>query len=136
MNILDVDMGVICHQVNLQGFARRGLALQIRNKWGWWYVAYKKEYKSKKLGDISFFRVSQDLQICNLYGQRMVGTSTRQTDHEALRRCFTAIKAATVGKDVYIPYKIGCGLGGGDWDIVSKMIKEILPNAIIAKMDV
>jgi len=27
---------------------------------------------------------------------------------------------------VRIPYKIGCGLGGGDWSIVSRIIQEEL----------
>lgn len=33
---------------------------------------------------------------------------------------------------VYIPYKIGCGLGGGNWDYIYNQIKDI-PNLIIVK---
>jgi hypothetical protein len=35
---------------------------------------------------------------------------------------------------VYIPYNMGCGLGGGDWEIVSGIIEETLPDAIIVKL--
>ena len=31
-------------------------------------------------------------------------------------------------KIVYIPYKIGCGLAGGNWNIVEKMIYEVFDN--------
>jgi len=27
-----------------------------------------------------------------------------------------------------MPYKIGCGLGGGDWNVVETMIKELFEN--------
>lgn len=33
---------------------------------------------------------------------------------------------------VYIPYKIGCGLGGGDWNYIYNQIKDI-PNLVILK---
>lgn len=33
---------------------------------------------------------------------------------------------------VYIPYKIGCGLGGGDWNYIYDQIKDI-PNLVILK---
>lgn len=33
---------------------------------------------------------------------------------------------------VYIPYKIGCGLGGGNWDYIYNQIKDI-PNLVILK---
>lgn len=31
---------------------------------------------------------------------------------------------------VCIPYGIGCGLGGGDWRVVSKMLQEVSVSAI------
>lgn len=33
---------------------------------------------------------------------------------------------------IYIPYKIGCGLGGGDWNYIYDQIKDI-PNLVILK---
>lgn len=35
-------------------------------------------------------------------------------------------------KTIYIPYKIGCGLGGGNWNYVYDHIKDI-PNLVILK---
>jgi len=34
---------------------------------------------------------------------------------------------------VYIPYKIGCDLAGGDWNIIEKIIEEDFPDAIIVR---
>ena len=43
-----------------------------------------------------------------------------------------SISFSTSYKRVYIPYKIGCGLGGGDWDYIYDQIKDI-PNLVILK---
>lgn len=43
-----------------------------------------------------------------------------------------AISSNTPYERVYIPYKIGCGLGGGDWDYIYNQIKDI-PNLVILK---
>lgn len=36
---------------------------------------------------------------------------------------------------VYIPYKIGCGLAGGNWETVCQIIQKTVPDAIIVKYD-
>ena len=43
-----------------------------------------------------------------------------------------AISSNTPYERVYIPYKIGCGLGGGDWNYIYDQIKDI-PNLVILK---
>lgn len=42
------------------------------------------------------------------------------------------VSCGTLYETVYIPYKIGCGLGGGDWDCIYNQIKDI-PNLVILK---
>ena len=37
-NLLDVQQGIIVHQVNCRKVAGAGLAKQIREKWPEWYV--------------------------------------------------------------------------------------------------
>lgn len=58
-------------------------------------------------------------------------------DHLLVRNIKSICKDSAVGfdtsyKTVYIPYKIGCGLGGGDWDYIYDQIKDI-PNLVILK---
>lgn len=43
-----------------------------------------------------------------------------------------AISSCEPYETVYIPYKIGCGLGGGNWDYIYNQIKGI-PNLVILK---
>ena len=44
---------------------------------------------------------------------------------------FKGKKQPEKGYSVSIPYNIGCGLAGGDWNIVSKMIEEIFGQSSI-----
>lgn len=43
-----------------------------------------------------------------------------------------AISSCEPYEKVYIPYKIGCGLGGGNWNYIYDQIKDI-PNLVILK---
>ncbi len=56
----------------------------------------------------------------------IIGRGFCQTDYAALEQSISSLaKAATkCRKSVGFPYKIGCDLAGGDWDIVSKIIEK------------
>jgi len=74
-----------------------------------------------KLGTLNFVRVEEG-HIFNLYGQYRYGSREPDTDYEALD---SALKQMSEMIDhtskVGFP-KIGCGKGGGNWDIVKAMI--------------
>jgi len=36
--------------------------------------------------------------------------------------------------DVYMPYMMGCGLGGGEWDIYSTIVDVHCPGVIACKL--
>lgn len=63
--------------------------------------------------------------VLNCYTQYGAGTDKMYLDYDALRMCLQEINRNYAGKDVGLP-KIGCGLGGGDWNVVKKMIEETL----------
>ena len=80
-----------------------------------------------KLGTISYAEVetiTSKLIIVNAYTQFKFGSGL-QTDYEAVRSCFKIIKNKFGELKIAYP-KIGAGLGGGDWDIISKIIEEEL----------
>lgn len=56
-----------------------------------------------------------------------VGRNQRQTDYEALLSSLEKLKDYAQGnnKSVALPFGIGCGLAGGDWETVYKMIDEV-----------
>jgi O-acetyl-ADP-ribose deacetylase (regulator of RNase III) len=63
--------------------------------------------------------------IVNAYTQYKYGRDKMHTDYDAIRSVFRLIKKDFSGMRIGYP-RIGCGLGGGDWDIVSKIIDEEL----------
>lgn len=136
-DILTVPAGIICHQVNTQGVMGAGLALAIRTKWPEVYSHYRAEYEANKLhlGRVLFSKVENRLWVVHLIAQKSYGSGI-QTDYKAFRssvRQMRRILQATLLRDldIYLPYKIGCGLAGGDWETVLAIIEEELPDATI-----
>lgn len=130
-DILAVTHGTIGHQVNCQGVMGAGLAYRMRSKYSGLYHSYRSYHaKAAEAGDISQllgkvqpFKVNENLTILNLFGQLWHGTDRRHTDYKAL----ATIAKKMRGRDItpYLPYKMGCGLGGGDWDIVQDIFSGV-----------
>lgn len=148
-DILTVDRGVIVHSVNCVG-AIGGLAGAIARKWPENAEKYREHVSRYNpqimlLGSILQVRVAHNLVVANLFGQNSIGTGERRTEYSALIAGFNTINRTFFvgddyleGKDsgflntldsIYIPYKIGCGLGGADWDIVEGIIHEIFKKS-------
>ncbi|MCW4014046.1 MAG: macro domain-containing protein [Candidatus Bathyarchaeota archaeon] len=121
-NLLDAK-GVIVHQVNNKGAMGSGVAGQIRRKWPKHYSDYKNAHlrlcvnvHTKVEGGWVVGMVAQDG-----YGR----DGKLYTNYGALRVCLEQVAESYEG-DINLPYMIGCGLGGGDWDIVSGIIEDVL----------
>ena len=140
-NILEVESGIICHQVNCKGVMGAGLAKEIAIKYPIVLTQYKdycKRSNSDKnlLGKVLISPISYDLNynpilvVANIFGQFSYGTDKVQTDYEALKTGFKQILhiSESFNLNVYIPYKIGCGLAGGDWATVKSILLEIFSN--------
>ena len=130
------DIPIVCHQVNCMGVMGAGLAKQIRFKHP---QAYKMcldrcGHDPIPLGEAQFVSAisSDGYIIANLFGQYSYGTDRCHTDYDALRSAFQMVKNAFPRSPIRIPYKIGCGLGGGDWATVLTILQEVfgrqLPN--------
>lgn len=134
----------ICHQVNCKGVMGAGLALQIKDKYPEVYQKYRRyckdehynppqTLKSLLLGKIQIIYPEKgglnpdDYHFCiiNCFGQDGCGCGL-QTDYLALKMCFSKINERFKGKRVALPFKIGCGLAGGDWNIVYSLIEKEL----------
>ena len=153
-DILTVDKGVIVHSVNCIG-AVGGLAGAIGSKWPVNAGEYRSHVRSQKspimlLGSVFEVNVAHNLFVANLFGQYNIGTSKQQTEYSALIRGFDKIAYTYFAgndtetsddgvfginehpialKDIYIPYKIGCGLGGADWNLVEEIIEKSFMNS-------
>ena len=146
-SIFDFNYGVLCHAVNCRGKMGAGLALEMRNRFPEAYKEYMNDFKSgfNQLGNITVVNVAPSLYIAHLYTQYNYGRDKRYTDYDAMEKCFKKLKgwkeiiqreAPGQTFPVYIPYKIGCSLGGGDWAVVEKLISKTFnttPVNIVSK---
>lgn len=111
-----------------------GLAKQLRDKYPGLYEEYKKYFNfanSKSLlGDCQLVLVSDGKIIANLFGQLDYGRDKQYTNYNALKQALAlAFNFAKENKmSVAIPYGLGCGLAGGDWKEVYKIIKEVFDD--------
>jgi len=144
-DITYVTHGIICHQVNTKGVMGSGLAHQLRMKWPVVYNDYDLVYRRQelRLGAVVHTNIIQKdfkLQVAGLCAQRDYGNvrGMRYTSYKAFAKCLEKLviwhASCLQGKlPVYFPYKIGCGLAGGEWVIIRPLIEECFPNAIIVK---
>lgn len=132
-NILEADdRNIIIQQVNCQGAMNSGIAKQIRDRYPDVFTVYKemcdahKDNTSELLGKVCYC-LTPEFMIINCFGQNHYGRGRRFTDYDALRKCFETV-ACNKAERIGIPYKVGCGLGGGNWSIVYKMICDIFKD--------
>ena len=116
----------ICHQVNCQGRMGSGVAKIVRSRFPEAFEKYKKVCSEGKarLG-LTQYVVSKGKVIVNMFAQERYGyDGGRYTSYKAFAMCLEDIHRS-VPKDstIAMPYKIGCGLGGGNWDIIYEMIE-------------
>jgi hypothetical protein len=129
--------------VNCRGIAGASLALQIANKYPKWkpsYVEYCRCYGCSEalLGHVHWASLPAEnsyITVASVFGQVSPGRGV-MTKYGALGVGLVEVGKVSQEKDLplYIPYKIGCGLAGGDWGKVSLLIEEYCPNAIIVQM--
>lgn len=120
----------ICHQVNCMGVMGSGVAKQIRAKWPVVYTKYKGLCDAIQpgalLGCDQIVEVGNGKHVCNLFGQLNYGRDkSAYTNIYKLRHaCEHLVACASPEAAFAMPYRIGCGLGGGDWGKVLDMLTE------------
>lgn len=146
-DLLKADLPIIAHQTNCLGIMGAGIAKSIKDKWNDVFTQYKNlcvntKDKHNLLGKIQLCPTNDTpiKYVVNLFGEYSFTESVtpyenRHTDYDALRNTLTVLKENLVFLDfnkVGIPYKLGCGLAGGDWDgVVYPMLQEIFNDNII-----
>lgn len=125
--------GLFVHQVNCKRVAGAGLAGTLRDRVPGWYEHYKQEYGL--LGSYRGFKIKSGLWIIDLYGQDGYGREQRHTDYWAIGNGLKVLKAQLdrnkSTKTVYFPMGMGCGLGGGYWSIVARIIEDTIGDRAV-----
>lgn len=124
-NIFDVECDYILHQTNCFGVAGAGLALQIRNKVPGWFQAYQKYCREHNaLGSVQVYK-----HIINMFGQYGYGRYGKHTDYAAVQKALRHLNCVIPkGSTIAIPYNLGCGLAGGNWDIMLSIVSHELTD--------
>ena len=128
---LNGEFDLIAHGCNCQSVQRRGIAKEMVKHFGTdKFPMETVTWLSNpvlKLGNIDFQQVNR-LIVVNCYTQLSYGTDRVHADYEAITLCFRKINE-TFNSNLRIGLpKIGCGLAGGDWNIVSRIIQSELKD--------
>lgn len=152
-NISEIaDSFMILHVVNCKKKLSKGVGLKIRSAYEGVYENYIQhfdvaaKYKREVLGSASFVKVTPTGGwVSNLFAQDDYGNDgQRYLNYEALATSLETVVAYRNGTfregkqiegSIYVPYKMGCGLAGGSWKIVSAMLDEYLKDVVICKWD-
>lgn len=134
-DLLKSDCTVIMHQANCFSTMGAGIAKSIAKLYPEAAIAdkgYQGEPK-EKLGKFSMATVGK-VTIVNLYGQFHFGAGKKQTNYEMLEKAMNrffefVIKLNQKNNNINlekigVPYKMGCGLAGGDWNVVKEILEK------------
>lgn len=135
-DITETHHKVIMHGVNCQNVMGSGVAKALFDKWS----SVKEKYHEyceffdvdARLGKINLVQ-EKDKLIVNAFTQYNFGYDKKKyVNYWAIANCFKSINKhlsffPDCGIDLAIP-KIGCGLAGGNWDIVKEIINDSTPD--------
>lgn len=143
-NLLEApDVDVIIHGCNCQGVWGAGIAKQIKQKWPYVFQSYIKYMTSvgrgmppeALLGKVHYTEVMPDVTgkvVISLQTQVRYGREQRHVNYAALGAALFEVKSY-FGKDdgvIGMP-KIGCGLAGGAWNIVSAIVEDAFNDRVV-----
>ena len=135
-DITELNFGVIVQGVNCSGAYGAGLSGAFKKRWPEVYRAFIDTPEHKRhLGNVNFVNVAPNCWVLNCFTQDRYGRDgKRYASVDAIEEClWYAYKLAEEQHDLPLSMpKIGCGLGGLDWDsevlpIVVNLMKEF-PN--------
>ena len=132
-DILQAKENIITHQVNCMGVMGGGIAKQIKDKFPNVFDQYRKFFVNNKfpaLGKCQIVKAEDNKYIANLFGQYKYGRDKQYTDYDALKEALFLLKVSAKDHNmsIAIPFNIGCGLAGGNWETVYKIIEEVFQD--------
>jgi len=118
---------IICHICNDIGAWGAGFVLALSKRWSEPEDSYRECPEEWMLGTTQVIPVEDDISVANMIAQRgITGMSDKPPiRYGALRVCLAAVNdvAYRTKATLHMP-RIGCGLAGGEWSEVEKIIKD------------
>lgn len=132
-DITQITEGVIVHQVNCQGAIGAGLSGQLIAKYPQLETDYRNACKGKTpeelMGTMLQTIIDEKLSIVSVFAQLNYGNAYKThevyTDMDVLVQDLEYLSTVYPEDKFYIPYRIGCGLAGGNWEKLEKRIKHL-----------
>ena len=136
-DITDTELKYIAHGVNCQNVMGSGVAKALFIKWPKVKSNYHEFCKHRSgdglLGRVCYVHVEcRDHQkiIANCFTQEFFGNDGKKyVNYAAIVECFQKLKDSFKDEVLAIP-KIGCGLAGGDWNIVEQLINDTVGDEL------
>lgn len=135
-SVLDAPQKYIGHCVNAQNVMGGGVAKVLYKKYPEvkkvyheqteWHLYMAKQHSVDLLGDYHTIVTLDGKKIFNIYTQEYYGYREKKyVSYDAIYDAFVCIAESygQNGESIAIP-KIGCGLAGGNWDVVSRIIDD------------
>lgn len=133
-DLLEARENVLIHQTNQMGKMASGVAGQIAKRFPEVKQRYLDKYNSIEgwsLGDIQPVKVNNARTIINCCGQKHYGYDGKvYTDYNSYYKIFTLVSEFVEdnGFREFAAPLLGCGLGGGDWDIIAGIALSVLQH--------
>ena len=131
----DGEFSLIAHGCNCFHTMGSGIAQTVKKEFPEAFIADQGTLHGdkNKLGSCSYCMIPEfvstvrhtPLLVVNAYTQYSFGGDEVHVDYDAVRSCMKWLKLNYPHQIIGLP-KIGAGLGGGDWDLISKIIDEEL----------
>jgi hypothetical protein len=131
-DLLAIESGTILHQVNCRG-ALGGLAWDLYHKYPGAFTDYFMlcdKYGAQNIGSACEGHPSKSLSIVHVFGQVEPGPGTNPT---AVSLAIESLVGRPLLAPLYAPFRMGCGLGGGDWLEYEAILERNLPDLIIVQ---
>lgn len=127
---------IIVHVCNDIGAWGKGFVLAISKRWPKPEQSYREWHKQGadlpfELGQVQFVEVEPSLWVANLIGQHGIRTAggVPPIRYEAVRDGLRRVAAFALAKaaSIHMP-RIGCGLAGGTWEEIGRLVQEELAD--------
>jgi O-acetyl-ADP-ribose deacetylase (regulator of RNase III) len=143
-DLLEVKSGAIIHGCNCIGVMGAGVALAVRKKYPHAYSAYVDHCNdSRKLAGVAhallgtnhYVQLTPELCLINAFTQLVPGVHSRMVNYDAVVTCFEDAQKYLKDRSAVMPQiisfpKIGAGLAGGRWEIISSIIDLVVDDTI------
>lgn len=123
---LNSNEEIVVHGCNCWCVMGAGIAAQIRKQCPNAHTADKTTIAGdmSKMGTYSYGIEANGMIVVNAYTQYGYNRTKVNVDYLALEKAIRSICSQFANRVIAMP-KIGCGLGGGDWNIVSEILERI-----------